>query len=482
MKYDCLVMANHSTRRDFLAASLALPALGAAEAAGTHQASGVKVGEITSRAVRIWSRRTKASARRADGAQALRGTTRARVLPLGTDLGTLEGSCPGEAGQLRLILKTADGKRVHQTPWITVGPTTDFTHQFRFEDLKADTAYGYTIETRASSKTDGSLQGVFRTAPPEDVVAPVNLAMLSCQKYSQRDDDNGFFLYDAIRQWSPNFYLSVGDNVYYDSDDPKVNHIDVARFHWHRMFSLSRIVECSRAVPAYFLKDDHDCYSDDCFPTYVNETMNPFTFDEGRRIFPEQVPMGDKPYRRFRWGRALEIFLLEGRDYRTANPDPDGPKKSIWGPEQRRWLEQGLTMSQAHWKLIVSPTPLVGPDRPTKRDNHSNAVYAHEGGEFRSWLQKNTRNDTFVLCGDRHWQYHSVEPETKVNEFGCGAASDSHASGTPGENKNYHRFHRVMGGFLAIQVQPQGSTSKMVIEHRDVRGKAVYRQEFEKKS
>jgi alkaline phosphatase D len=78
--------------------------------------------------------------------------------------------------------------------------------------------------------------------------------------------------------------------------------------------------------------------------------------------------------------------------------------------------------------------------------------------------------------------YHSIDPETKVQEFGCGAASDSHASGTPGENRNYHRFHRVKGGFLTIQVRPEGAVSKLVIEHRDVRGTVVYRPEYEKKA
>lgn len=446
-----------------------------------HLATGVKVGEITPSAARIWARRTRDAQRKVDGVAALRDTTKARVLPLDVEVSTLEGACPGDAGQLRLLLSNAKGKRVHTSEWITVSAATDFTHQFRFADLKPDSAYSYTIETRGSAhKTDGVLSGAFRTAPREDAASSINFAMLSCQKYSQRDDDLGFHLYDAMRQWAPHFYLSVGDNVYYDSDDPKVNQVSVARHHWHRMFSLPRIVECSRAVPAYFLKDDHDCYSDDCWPGYVNEAMKPFSFDQGLKLFSEQVPLGDRSYRRVRWGQGVELFLLEGRDFRSANTSPDSPKKSIWGPEQRRWLEQALSFSQAHWKIIVSPTPLVGPDRKNKHDNHSNDAFAHEGREFRQWVAKNMRNDTVVVCGDRHWQYHSVDPETKVQEFGCGAASDSHASGTPGEDPKMHRFHRVKGGFLAMQVKMEGPASKLVIAHRDVHGTEVYRREFEK--
>jgi alkaline phosphatase D len=469
-----------SSRRDFLAWTAAMLSPVAQGAPGTHQASGVKAGEITPTSARIWARRTMAALRRADGELPLPNTTKARVLPLGTDPATLEGSCPGDAGEVRLIVRTAQGKLLHQSRWTGVTAATDFSHAFDVQGLKPATAYAYTVETRASGKADGALTGAFRTAPEADAPADVDFAMLSCQKYSQKDNPRGFLLYDAIRKQAPQFLLSVGDNVYYDSDDPKVNHISIARHHWHRMYSLPSVFECLQSVPGYWLKDDHDCYSDDCYPGYVNETMRPFTFEEGLKLFPEQVPFSAKPYRRFAWGRAVEIFLLEGRDYRSANREPDGEGKSIWGAGQKQWLKDGIANSHAQWKIIVSPTPLVGPDRRNKHDNHSNDVFAHEGREFRQWLKANTDNDTFWLNGDRHWQYHSVHPDTGTQEFGCGAASDSHASGTPGEDPRLHRFHRVKGGYLWVSTRRAGGVSRLTIEHRDVLGAPVYRQIFEK--
>jgi len=471
-------MTGDTTRRQMLGWTLCGLIPAGAAGTETHQATGVKVGEITPTSTRIWARRTRLSRRRADGVPARRVKPEPMKLPV--DTAALEGACPGAEGELRLVVERSGGKRVFESGWKAVGPSADFTHQFDARGLHPSTEYRFTVETRAGRRTDGALRGAFRTAPPADSPVAVNLAMLSCQKYSQRDDERGFLLYDAIRQWRPDFYLSVGDNVYYDSDDPVVNSTGVARHHWHRMFSLPRIVECLRTVPGYWLKDDHDCYSDDCWPGKVTEKMTPFTFEEGLRVFPEQAPIGPKPYRRFRWGRGLEVWLLEGRDYRTANLLPDSPEKSIWGVEQKKWLLESLSASDAHWKLIVSPTPVVGPDRPNKQDNHSNHVFTAEGNEFRRWLSANRRGDTFVLCGDRHWQYHSVDPSTKVEEFGCGAASDSHAGGTPGENPGMHRFHRVKGGFLAVQVRPESGGSRLVIEHRDVLGNHVYRSEYHK--
>ena len=468
-----------TTRRDFLAwsaAALATPGFGAESL--THQATGVKIGEITPASVRFWTRRSRSPARFAGGIGAARGLAKI-ALPLGTDPAKLEGSCQGEAGQLRVVVRSTAGKVVSSTSWAEAKAEADFTAQFMVGGLEPATAYRYMVETRNGKKMDGALSGVFRTAPREDSLTPVSIAMLSCQKYSQRDNGRGFLLYDAIAKAAPHFLLSVGDNVYYDSDDPKVNHVAIARHHWHRMYSLPSIAECLRRTPGYWLKDDHDCYSDDCWPGFSDEAMKPFTFEEGRKLFPEQAPMGEQPYRSFRWGQGLEIFLLEGRDYRGSNRDPDGAGKSLWGAKQKQWLLDGLNKSRAQWKLIVSPGPLIGPDRKNKHDNHANDAFATEGREFRRWLAANSRvSDTVWVNGDRHWQYHSVDPETQVNEFCCGAASDSHAAGTPGEDPKLHRFHRVLGGFLAIQVRVNGGKSQLEIEHRDVNGARVYGQIF----
>jgi alkaline phosphatase D len=117
---------------------------------------------------------------------------------------------------------------------------------------------------------------------------------------------------------------------------------------------------------------------------------------------------------------------------------------------------------------------MVGPDRPTKGDNHANAAFAAEGREFRQWVRANKLKNFFVICGDRHWQYHSVDPETGLNEFSVGPMSDAHAGGTPGENKAYHRFHRVKGGFLSVRIEGTAAAPRIVFRHHDVTGKVVY--------
>jgi alkaline phosphatase D len=291
--------------------------------------------------------------------------------------------------------------------------------------------------------------------------------------YRDVDHPDGFHIYPAMGRLQPQFHIHTGDNVYYDSDDFIANTVARARHHWHRMHSFPRHVAFHLTTPGYWQRDDHDTYSDDCWPGQQVAKMQPFTFAEGQAVFREQVPIGATPYRTFRWGRNLQIWLTEGRDFRSPNTMADGPDKTIWGREQKEWLLRTLHESTAAYKILISPTPLVGPDRANKSDNHSNASFRTEGDEFRRRV-RDVPGVFFTMCGDRHWQYHSVHPETGLHEFGSGAASDIHASGSPGEDPRYHRFHRVRGGFLSVTYTPGTAARRLAVRHHDVQGEVVH--------
>ena len=333
--------------------------------------------------------------------------------------------------------------------------------------------YHYAVETTGpgGSPQHGALTGHFQTAPRPSTPSNFRFCVMTCQAYHDRDHADGHNIYVSMLRLDPKFVAFTGDNVYYDSEQPKAVNADLACYHWERMFSLPRQIELLRNVGSYWEKDDHDCLSDDSWP---GAKMGDLTFAEGQAIFRRQVPLGESIYRTFRWGRDLQIWLTDGRDFRSRNSMPDGPDKSIWGREQKEWLKRTLLESDATWKLLISPTPIVGPDRPNKNDNLANRGFAHEGEEIRAWLHEHLPENFFAICGDRHWQYHSVHPETGVVEFAVGPASDAHASGTPGEDKTYHKFHRVKGGFLSVSLRAEGNNSTITFQHHDVHGEVVY--------
>ena len=116
----------------------------------------------------------------------------------------------------------------------------------------------------------------------------------------------------------------------------------MARYHWQRIYSLPRLVDFHRQVPGYWEKDDHDTLSNDAWPTLKPRMMLPLTWEQGLALFKEQVPMGEKTYRTVRWGKGLQIWMVEGRDFRSPNNAPDGPEKTIWGHAQREWLMKSI--------------------------------------------------------------------------------------------------------------------------------------------
>lgn len=457
----------------FILVSVAIRECHSADAP-VHQAMGVKVGEVTDTSAVVWTRLTRSPTRNNQGVVISGRFKKAAPQAVTVPVDQLEGACPGMEGRVRVRYGLrADLSDARVTDWVDVAAANDFVHQFVLSDLQPATVYHYETQTTGpdGSPQHGNFRGQFETAPAATTPGNFRFCVMTCQGYFDRDHKDGHNIYPSMLALSPKFVSMTGDLVYYDSNEPRAVSPRLARYHWERMFSLPRIVEMTRNVSTYWLKDDHDTVSDDSWP---GAKMGELTWEEGLRINRQQTPHSELPYRTFRWGRDLQIWLSDGRDFRSPNRTPDGPEKTIWGKEQKEWFFRTVEASDATWKVLISPTPLVGPDRMAKNDNHANTGFQHEGDEIRNWLKTHSPDNFFVLCGDRHWQYHSVHPQTGLNEFSVGAASDEHAGGSPGEDPQYHRFHRMKGGFLSVTLKRDEAESTILFEHRDVLGKTVY--------
>jgi alkaline phosphatase D len=277
----------------------------------------------------------------------------------------------------------------------------------------------------------------------------------------------------------PDFFVHTGDIVYYDQDPPNVRNIAGARYHWQRIYGLPSVREFHRRVSSYFMRDDHDTWQNDCWPEMKNNKMGIFTFRQGQQVFKEQVPIGSRPYRSFRWGKDLQIWLTEGRDFRSANNSADGPGKTIWGKVQKEWFKREVAASDATFQILINATPLVGPDRDNKADNHANKEFTYEGEELRRFIS--TRRNLIVINGDRHWQYFSVHPQSAVREFGTGPISDIHAQGWDPNDfiKEYHRYLKVAGGFLSGVVETVSGKPVLTIRHYSPQGEVRHQEQIQ---
>jgi len=397
-------------------------------------------------------------------------------LPEGFTLGDATGALPGASGDVRLTCFEAGKEAMKMTTdWQRVDPNRDHTHRFSLEKLNPKTKYTIAIEARknGSARITATLHGGFTTAARKDRIQKVTFTVATCTKFNTRDaGKRGYQIFDSMLTVNPSFFVHAGDNVYYDHFQPFATHIDLARYFWNRTYSLSYTRTFLQSVPAYFMKDDHDSWDNDSWPTMTSR-MGAFTYEDGRKVYDEQVPMSDpRHYRTFRWGKDLQIWLVEVRDFRDPNFHPDGPNKSIWGKEQLDWFRQTVQASDATFKFLISPTPLIGPDhlwKAEKSDNHVDPGWTYEGDLLRSFIGQH--DNMYVICGDRHWQYISRHPETGILEYGCGAATDEHATPLQNPNRSMHLYYgENKGGFLSVTIDRINDVPTAFMRHHGVRG------------
>ncbi|MEY4089380.1 MAG: hypothetical protein RJB55_1651 [Verrucomicrobiota bacterium] len=488
--------------------------------AGVFQGNGIKIGEVTADSAVIWTRLTsspeanwsglsfleptldgnraavraatevaresalstaadKAAARRpealsqADLRKIVETADWRTQLPPGRSLADMQGALPGAAGEVRVVLTPANGGGPIDTGWNAVHTARDHTRQFTIKGLKPGTAYHVRVDSRERGGQAGaSVDGAFRTAPAPDSPARVRFSVVTCGDFPRRDDSaNGHKIYATMAVMDLDFLVHTGDVEYYDKPDPWATSAELARFKWNRIFAVPFQRTFHNRTAAYFTNDDHDLLKNDCWP---GQTYGALTWEQGLAIWNEQTPVSPLPYRTFRHGRDVQIWVIEGRRYRSANNDPDGPAKTILGAAQKEWLMRTIAESDATFRVLITPTPVVGPDRGNKNDNHANAGFTHEGNQLRRFL--GAQRNLVVATGDRHWQYFSIDPTTGTREFGCGPSSDVHAGGynpRPGDEA-VQKFFRLKGGFLTFTSESDNASPRLAIRHHAVDGTVVH--------
>jgi alkaline phosphatase D len=207
--------------------------------------------------------------------------------------------------------------------------------------------------------------------------------------------------------------------------------------------------------------------------------VNWLTAEEGARVFRQVFPMSEKPYRTFRWGKGVQIWLTESREFRSPNDMPDGPDKTIWGAEEKAWLKETLLKSDADFRIIISPNTIVGPDRIMKGDNHANINgFWYEGQAFLDWLRDNKLTNVVLMCGDRHWQFHSIDKRQgrHVHEFSCGPTYDGHVQPVPPNYEGVDRpYSASRGGFMTITYDPSRT---LTCQFHSMSGERLYAHRF----
>ena len=437
-----------------------------------YMGSGIKTGEVTSTTAVVWTRLTKTPELRVTGTDSYKlkqeDTSSEKI-------SQVAGSMQGTTGEVRISWwPETDPCKLLSSKWTAVDPLSDFTRQFNLKNLITGTRYRVKAEGRNDEQVSVTVNGGFRTADTAETPQKVLFTVITGQDYQRRDDKKmGHVIYDSMLKIKPDFIVNTGDVVYYDKAGPYAKNPALARMKWNMTYGLPYQREFHNEVSSYLIKDDHDITRNDAGP---GSTYGDLDWRTGLKIFNEQTPAPKVPYRTIRWGKDLQIWIPEGREFRSKNKMKDGPDKTIWGKKQLEWFFKSVEASDAAFKVLVSPTPIVGPDRAKKNDNHANKGFKHEGDIIRQFIGK--QKNMYVVCGDRHWQYVSVDPQTGVREYSCGATSDIHAGGFKMSQKSpMHTFLNIKGGFLSVTVDRKDNKPTILFRHHDIKGN-IYHDDF----
>jgi alkaline phosphatase D len=248
--------------------------------------------------------------------------------------------------------------------------------------------------------------GRTKTAPAPGTLADrLRLGFASCAHW-----EHGYFAaYRHLAREDPDLILFQGDYIYeYGPDDdyqtgdgpPPVRRfsgtgetLDLADYrNRHAQYKTDPDLQVAhRLFPWVATWDDHEVAND--YTNTFSQAGDPADVFLARRaaafqayyehmpLRPESMPQGPdlRLYRRLSFGRLAEISVLDTRQYRSDQPcgDTVGPRcdsaldpaLTMTGPEQEQWLLDGLTASEARWKVISQQTMMaelavkvLGPD------------------------------------------------------------------------------------------------------------------------
>jgi alkaline phosphatase D len=277
----------------------------------------------------------------------------------------------------------------------------DFTAQVTLTKLKPDTQYRYEVSFKSKGKRSKAVAGLFRTAPVASAPADVTLVFsgdLAGQRYCRRPDV-GYRIFAPMAQLQADFFVANGDMIYADNDCPEngiepgwqnipadfpgvgsplVNWMDTAAVaevfnaHWRYNREDQDFQAFLATTPVYVQWDDHEVINDfgapwDTYPPQAQREGFGNVVAAGRKSLFDYHPITrhsterDRIYRSFRWGKHVELFILDARSYRSSNADPDTSDKTMLGAAQLAWITDALVSSDATWKIVSSDVPLSVP-------------------------------------------------------------------------------------------------------------------------
>jgi alkaline phosphatase D len=357
--------------------------------------------------------------------------------PHGITLWTRVAEVGGRGGVRLEVARDKDFRNVVMRKTVATGASRDHTVKARLSGLRAHERYYYRFETA----TRNSPVGRFQTALPEDSNEPVRLGFFSCQNYP-----HGYFnSHRLMAREDLDFVVNLGDYIYAEAyhsradgtgvrDDrigrrrENVIYEAISLDDYRDKYKLYRKDEHLRELHARFplvsTWDDHEAQNNyaggaDGGGLPPEERFTEARRRRGYRAFFEHMPHFAQPkgrdrlYRTLRFGRNVDLIMLDERQYRDDQPCGDGvvppcPEynnpRTLLGTGQKAFFKRELERSKATWKLVGNEVAIMpvktGPNTYFTYDFWHG--YPGERREILEHIKAKGIKDVVFLTGDIH--------------------------------------------------------------------------------
>ncbi|MFN8175946.1 MAG: alkaline phosphatase D family protein [Solirubrobacteraceae bacterium] len=332
--------------------------------------------------------------------------------------GSVELEIARDSGFRRIVART------------NIGTNADLGHvaKARIGRLRPHEQYYY----RFSTRTADSPVGRFRTALPPDSKQPVKFAYFSCQEYTF-----GWFNAHALMaREDVDFVVNLGDFIYEIGFFPPIGvrsgnyttgldgpqNLEKYRERYRTVRKDPNLRRMASRHAMISLWDDHEVQNNYAGGDPTGGDINP-PYSVARRNAAYRAWIENMPtyferggryrlYHKASFGRLVDLFVLDERQYRAGQPCDDSGKvcadwdreRAFLGTQQAAFARGGLARSRAAWKLIANGVMIM----PVKVSDTEYSTfdtwigYPREREALLRSIESNRVKDVVFLTGDYH--------------------------------------------------------------------------------
>lgn len=384
----------------------------------------------------------------------------------------------------------------------------DFTDVVLLDGLQPETDYEYQVlvvppagEVPPHLQSQGSASGRFRSLPLPERPVPVAFVWGSDigGQGRCRAEHGSYEIFDRMRDTKPDFAVLLGDVIYADNPCPSPPNIAGSDFVASSLDEFRRKHRYQRedsalqrllgSLSVYAIWDDHEVRND-------FSGQEEFLMSVGRKALLEYWPIRrvdqdpHRLYRSLRIGSTVELFLLDTRQYRSPNHEPDGSGKTMLGSDQLGWLMEGLVKSTATWKVIATSVPLsirkggsaALPGNDSWALGEDGTGFHHELRSVVNQILEHRIHNVVWIAGDVHFaQVNGYDPdqdgETDFYEFISGPLSAATVRPRPPQPDLHPTTLYAEGEFLNFGLI-RADSRRLTVELIDALGATRFQKEI----